>query len=356
MHKNGRQRVRRRRGNLNFMLITSLFLLIRYEFDETMEEEVSSDENANLNAAVFQEIRDQLQDIAVSPRRNETDYVASVVPPGETGVIFTTNEREDMTPLTINLDEPMGNALSRAVGNNRFHFELKDGTQLDNSKTFRQAGIDFGTAIRLWEGSNDSGYFGTPLANTPIVSPARSDASDVTVKELVEDRMETEQDLDKHLASAMQTSGTIVVTQPDNNLREMNVDNNDAVHQIIARAVGTTDNEEFELHYEGRVLPRQVTFRDTGIRFRSSLKLVERQINVFVRCVDSKNHCIQARRSDTVEFVKTALRDITQVPLHQHRLTFASKPLEDHFRLSVYGIKNNSQIESSYRLRGGAAF
>lgn len=355
MQNNGRRRrVRRKRRKLKFyanyffVSIISCISVVPMEEDEAQED---NEVNVSLNAEVYQDIRDQMQGIAVSPRQTELPTELAEVPPGDVGVIFTSNAREDITPLTINLDEPIGNALVRAVGNNRFHFELKDGTQLDNSKTFRQAGVVVGDAIRLCEGCNDSGYFGTPF----MVSPASSVSSETeTIKEIVEDRIETPQEIDKVLASAMESSGSIVVTQTNGDLNEVHVENNDAIHQIIARAVGTTDNEEYDLYDGNRILPRNSTVRDSGIRFRSNLKLVERPVNVFVRCVDSKSHCIQARRSDTVTFVKEALTLATNVPLHQHRLQFESKPLEDNVQLRKYGIRNNSHIESTYRLRGGA--
>lgn len=309
------------------------------------EEEIPND-NESVNSAVFQDIREQLEATSIG----NLPAASNEVPPGDdVGVIFTTNAREDMVPLTINLDEPVENALSRAVGSNSFHFELKDGTRLESGKTFRQHGIAIGETICLLEGSPDSGF----VDNLSLAS-SRSNASEETMIENVEDRIETQQDIDQALESAMENKGTIIINQPDGSLNVINVENDDAVHQIIARAVGSTDNEEYDLKDGTRELPRHLTFREAGIPYSSTLNLVEREINTFVRCVDGKNHCIQARRSDTVEVLKKALRDVTQVPLHQQRLQFQSKPLEDNVQLRTYGIRNNSHLESTYRLRGGA--
>lgn len=275
---------------------------------------------------------------------NQTIVDASTFKMPEDGEIVSINiinQNDDVTPFTVNLDENIGNIIGRATGgvrSDRFEFVLKDGTVLDSTKTLRDAGVGNNGNIRMVE--QDSG----------IGSMADS-SSETSEKTMIADIEEEE--LNDNLDDEMNDSGIIFI-ETDENVTELPVSKSDLIDDIITRYTGTRDNDEIELLDESRALPRNISLRDAGIRFGSKLRANEHQINVFIRCPEGGNVTVQTRRSSTVGQLKCAYYEQRNVPVHQQRLQFQSKPLEDSRTLKSYGIKNCSSIDSTYRLRGGA--
>jgi hypothetical protein len=103
-----------------------------------------------------------------------------------------------------------------------------------------------------------------------------------------------------------------------------------------------------------RILNPNTTFGSTFIRYGTRLTLRERPMQVFVRTAEGGNVTVNARRSDTVKDMKEKLYQARNVPVSHQRLQYQGKPLEDDHTLRSYGICNNSSVESTYRLRGGA--
>lgn len=275
--------------------------------------------------------------------------------PGEgegVGNINILNMSNDITPMNVNIDEPIRDLINRAtsgVRSDNFHFELKNGTRLSPETTLRNSGVDFDAYIRLVENiSPDSGIAEPP---SPVSS---EDSIFVNASSKVESVVD-ESELDKLLDEEMSDNGTIVITDADGNFREMPVNKSETVNQILTRVVGP-DTEDYDLIDNDRSLPRNISIRSAGIPFRRNLKVREREVQIYVRLVDGRKVTINARRSQNVLHLKERLRDQIQVPLHQQRLQFQSKPLEDERTLKSYGIRNHSHIESTYRLRGGCAY
>lgn len=266
---------------------------------------------------------------------------------GEIGNINIANHDDLITPFNVNLDETVGNAITRAtsgVRSDRFDFILKDGTILDPGKTLRESGVQFNGVIRLVE--RDSGI-GSMVDSS-------SEGSDVTLQDIAEVESIKPEELNTLLDEEMNESGKIMITSVDGSITEFPVNKSDTVNDVIASFTRTRDNEDFDLYDGARVLPRNISLRNAGIRYRSNLRLAEREINVFIRNPEGATLTIQARRSNTVLWLKERYREERQVPVHQQRLQFQSRPLEDTHTLASYGIKDCSTIESTYRLRGGA--
>lgn len=263
------------------------------------------------------------------------------------------NYHDDLIlPFTINLEEPISNAIGRARPGGNFDLTLKDGTVLDPKTTFREAGVKLGDVFRLVE-NIDSGI-GSMVGNDSS-SETPSDGSDCTLKDLDEIESVKEEEMNVLLNEEMNDSGIVMLTGTNGNLTEFPVNKSDTVETIIQRATGTRDNAEFDLYEGPRVLPRNISLRNAGIRFRSNLRLAERQINVFIRCGDGgKTLTVQARRSQPVMYLMERFRDERNVPIHQQRLQFQSKPLKETNTLASYGIKDCSTVDSTFRLRGGA--
>jgi hypothetical protein len=310
----------------------------------------SNDENQEVVANPVDETLHQVSQVLEGIAMQQDAFEQGV----NNGFIVLFNMSDDVTPFRVNLNEPIRDIINRAtsgVRSDNFHLELKNGICLNSNKTLREAGVDLGANIRLVEGgiTPDSGIFSAPP------SPASSDTyNQINPKSEIESVVDVNE-IDNLLEQEMSDSGTIVVTEMDGTFREVSIAKSDTVNEVITRIFGQ-DNEEFDLLNNGRPLPRHITLRDAGIPFGRNLNTREREIQIFVRLVDGRNITINARRSQTVLYLKERVRDQIQVPLHQQRLQYQSKPLEDQRTLKSYSIRNGASVESTYRLRGGSVF
>jgi ubiquitin len=77
-------------------------------------------------------------------------------------------------------------------------------------------------------------------------------------------------------------------------------------------------------------------------------------MQIFVKTLTGKTAALDVRPSDTIGNVKTKIEDMDGMPTYLQRLVYAGKQLENDRTLSDYGIEEESTVNVSLRLRGGA--
>jgi hypothetical protein len=76
------------------------------------------------------------------------------------------------------------------------------------------------------------------------------------------------------------------------------------------------------------------------------------QIQIFIKYLDGRNTSLRVKSSDTVMNVKKMILDKDNIKVHQQRLIFGRKHLEDDKTLDNYNIQNKSTILLVKRLCG----
>ncbi|KAJ8544322.1 hypothetical protein ON010_g11945 [Phytophthora cinnamomi] len=76
---------------------------------------------------------------------------------------------------------------------------------------------------------------------------------------------------------------------------------------------------------------------------------------VFVKLLSGKTIAVECTSADTVGFVKDRIEEKEGVPTDNQRLTHVGTQLQDHIRLSRYGIQCSSTLYLAVRMLGGFA-
>lgn len=202
----------------------------------------------------------------------------------------------------------------------------------------------------------DSGYDShngsSSGSRSSSISEAGSLVSDdyVTITNDLEDVNLTDDDLELALSDNID----LMIVNDNDEKNSVTFDKTMTVTDVISRSIGGDFNaDDYDLKVDGRVLPRAITLRDAGITGGTKVRLVEREMQIFIRRVDGRTSTIQIRSSQTIQAIKEQFFYTDQVPVHQQRLLFQSNELANTRTVVSYNIRNGSTLEMVYRLRGG---
>jgi hypothetical protein len=159
---------------------------------------------------------------------------------------------------------------------------------------------------------------------------------------------------DDDLESALNDDIDLLIVNDNDEKNSMTFGKTATVSDVISRSIGDDfDSDNYDLKIDGRVLPRTITLRDAGITSGTKMRLVEREMQIFIRRVDGRTSTMQIRSSNTITAIKEQFFYTDQVPVHQQRLLFQSNELENTRTVMSYNIRTGSTLEMVYRLRGG---
>jgi ubiquitin C len=147
-----------------------------------------------------------------------------------------------------------------------------------------------------------------------------------------------------HLCDAIEIS----VETPNGNMITLQVDPSDTIHAVKAKI-----QDQHRLMFAGKELEDNCSLADCGIQYGSTLNLDRRNLKTIEISIKSFERRFYVKTSDTINSLKSMIKDEYSIQPDQQRLIFNRKVLEGGRTLAYYDIRNGSDLDLVLCLRPG---
>jgi ubiquitin C len=132
------------------------------------------------------------------------------------------------------------------------------------------------------------------------------------------------------------------------NMINLQVDPSDTINAIKAKI-----QDQHRLIFDGKELEDNCSLADCGIQYGSTLNLDRRFLETIQISIRSLERPFYVKSSDTINSLKSMIKDEYSIHPAQQRLLFNKKELEGGRTLAYYDIRNGSDLDLVLCLRPG---